>query len=203
VLALVLFSILVSACDQAAQQPIAFPKRAYLGETVSVAIDTDSRWIGSKKFTLSKENVVIQLWDQQTQQTHNVVPRAVIVGSAGPDALPQGFTTPPSLVWIYPLFYPPVQPPVLEPINESMFPELQILGPAVQGSGPTTFVPSVNPPTDMAERTLEPLPALRLRARRPQFQPPSVRAEPSSTRSSTSTSATSSGIRGASPPARA
>ena len=76
---LLLLVLLASACDQVAQQPIPFPKRAYLGETVSIAIDSDTQWVvGARNFTLSKENVRIQLYDVATDATYDIVPRAIV-----------------------------------------------------------------------------------------------------------------------------
>jgi hypothetical protein len=148
------------ACDQISDQPIPFPKRAYLGETVSVAIDTDSSApvLGSKKYTLSRENVRIQLWDTATDEKITLTPRAVVLGASPlgtalgeasgasevsiavfdlPTTLPAGFSTPPSTVWIVPLDHPSGTE-----INSFIFPILEILGPAAQGDGPTVFYPS-------------------------------------------------------------
>jgi hypothetical protein len=177
-----LLALAAAACDHAAQQPIAFPKRAYLGETISTAIDTDFGLIAAKEFTLSSENVRIQLMDQVTEATYVVTPRAVILGSSAPgtssaeydglvevsvavfdlpSTLPAGFTAPPSDVWIIPLHHPSG-----EPIDPYLFPTLRILGPAAQGEGATTFVPLTSPPdwTLPIEKKLEPLPSLRIQA---------------------------------------
>jgi hypothetical protein len=179
--------LLTSACDQSVVQPIPFPKRAYLGETVSVAIDTDSAHVGAKHFTLSSKNVRIQLWDTVTEATHDVVPRAVITSTTAlgttaseqdgateltvvvfdlPTTLPLGFNSPPTSLWIYPVFFPSGAA-----INTSVSPIIEILGPASEGDGPTTFYPGLPEFSPAIEKRLEPLPALRLRARRPQFLP--------------------------------
>jgi hypothetical protein len=183
-----LLALAILGCDQVVDQPIAFPKRAYLGETVSVAIDTDASvpLPGGKAYTLSRENVRIQLWDQITNETTEIVPRAVALGTtplattAGeadgasevsiavfdlPTTLPPGFSPLPAAVWIVPLFFPG-----LTEINPLMYPTLEILGPPSQGEGATTFFPS---PPEFAppaiEARLEPLPALRVMAKQAKF----------------------------------
>jgi hypothetical protein len=179
----------VAACDHGSNVPIAFPKRAYLGETVATAIDTDSSLIPAwgKNYALSSENVRIQLMDVLTEETQILTPRAVMVGSSVsgtafteyegttevsiavfdlPATLPEDFTEPPSDVWVIPVFYPSLQPIALE-----MYSALRILGPANEGEGSTTFVPHQGPPEFALpiEKKLEPLPALRIRAKTTQF----------------------------------
>lgn len=186
IVALLFFVLLASACDRIAQQPYPFPKRAYLGETISIAIDTDSLYVGSKNFTLSSENVRIQLWDQGSDATFNLTPRGVITSATAlgtkaseqdgateisvavfdlPSTLPAGFSTPPSDVWVMTLLYPS-----MEYVDGNVFPTVRILGPASQGDGATTFYPGLPEIPTAIEARLEPLPALRLRAKRPQFQ---------------------------------
>jgi hypothetical protein len=174
-------------CDQLASQPIPFPKRAYLGETVSVAIDTDSSLaVPGKNHTLSRENVRIQISDQTTSATSDLImPRAVVLGSSSlgtangeakgasevtiavfdlPATLPNGFSPLPTEVWIAAVY------PDGTEINALLFPSLEIIGEASEGHGPTTFLPSppdYAPPA--AELTLEPLPALRVMAKAMKF----------------------------------
>jgi len=181
--ALLLFALFSAACDQNASQPIAFSRRAYLGETISLPISSDSAFTFGNTFTLSKENVVIRLWDQGTDATYDVAPRAVVVGTSAagtltseqdgatevsiaifdlPSTLPPGFDPLPSSVRLIPLLLPGMTSLIS---NVSWYPTLEILGNAAAGEGPTVFYPG--PPA--AELQLEALPSLRLRARRPQF----------------------------------
>lgn len=80
--ALFLSALLAAACDQVAQEPIAFPNRAYLGETISVAIGSDHPQMSTNTFTLSTENLRIQLWDQATDATLDLALRALVTGSS-------------------------------------------------------------------------------------------------------------------------
>jgi hypothetical protein len=185
---------LVLGCNQPVGQPIVYPHRAYLGETISVAIDTDHSPVQGRNYTLSGDNVRIQITDTVTNATATLVPRAIVLG-ANPLNTPLGeqqgttevsiavfdlptelppdpstdpatpFSALPTTVTVFAVFHPD-----LTVINPQMYPTLEILGPAEEGQGPTTFFPS---PPDFApppiEVALEPLPALRVAAKTLKF----------------------------------
>jgi len=161
------------ACDGSALEPIAFPKRAYLGETVSFAISSDSTDIAesNKGHDVSKENVEIRVTDPGTNAFVTVVPRSVVAGSSAtgtayseqkgvseisiatfdlPQTLPAPFVVP-GTVWLT-----AHRVPGGALVGGTA--EVHVLGPASQGSGMTSFHPFGS------ENQLQPRPSLRVRA---------------------------------------
>jgi hypothetical protein len=171
--------LVVVGCDSGTQAPIAFPARAYVGETVSFAVSTDSVSIPevNKSHDISKENVEIRLTDpNDASQFVVVTPRSVIAGASAtgtsfseqngvaelsiatfdvPQTLPSSFVIPGTL-WLT-----AHRLPGGELVGGTV--ELEIVGPASEGSGPTSFHPFG------AENQLQPRPSLRVRALWPGF----------------------------------
>jgi hypothetical protein len=174
----------LAACQRQGSggRPIAWPSRAYVGETVAVAIDSNEIPILelAERHNASPGNVIMRLINlDDPGNPVEIPPRAVIAGGAGrvthwaearpgtevtvaifdlPDMLgfPTGF---PATVEIHTL----IDGVILGNLPAA---RLTVLGSAAEGTGPLEFypTPALVPGGVLLEESLAPRPAIRLRA---------------------------------------
>jgi hypothetical protein len=164
-------------------RPIAWPNRAYVGETVAVAVDSNeiTGLEHVERHTASPANVMLRLIHLDDPGNFvEIAPRSVIVGAAGrvtPWAQERAgtevavaiFDIPETLA--FPTGYPatveirPRIDGVLQPLGAPRA-RVTVLGPSTEGQGPLVFFPTPGlvPGGVLLEESLAPRPALRLRA---------------------------------------